>query len=265
MLLNAVIGISVIGILLIGVKDYIVEKRAAQIQNNIRIAIALTPTKPPITPVQTVQPIIVPCASQFFTFKPGALWNYQMISDTVSKDGKKKHIASNIVIKMTTVATGEATLEITSLTEKNSKTATIICRADGLYWNPLTLVSNIGNASGLLQMLDIKPILLITSSEDLLHKDYTWTSSLRADINLGFIKQSIEVPLTNKVISENTLRKSITVSSTANFGKSGLDFLVKGGNLKFVYELQKNNGIREASAEAKMAPFIDYNFTIKRR
>ena len=266
MVLNGIICFSIAGIIIIGINDLIVKKRVEAVQAII------TPTsvqQMPDQPVSTVQKNTelqnVVCESQFFTFKPNTGWNYELITDVVGKDGKKTHSISNINIKIVRVATGSASLAIKTPHEKNPKNTIIWCKADGLYWNPLSIASSAQSNISLMGMLDIKPILLIPSSEDLLQKDYVWTSTITAIINLGFLKQSLDLPLTNTVIAQNSVSKSITIQSSVDFEHSKFNLFGKSSSLKFFYELQNNSGITHASAEAKIAPFIDYQFSLKRR
>lgn len=259
MLLNAIIGISILGISIIGIKDYLTTKI---IKDNTQMISAI-PTQPVIS-VQPVQnsPVPAECVSDYFPFKQGKTWNYSLVSDTVNEKGKKVQTSQTISAKLAAVATGSATLQLQLSQEKNARTTKLLCYTDGIYLDPASLLTassdtGVNSTSGILNMLKLEPFLLLPSDANLLHQNSTWTSQIKAGINLGFFNQSFQLPLTSTVIEQNAVKKTITVQSVADFKKIGFDAIAKDSQLKIIYELQQNVGLKSATVEAKISTFID--------
>lgn len=268
-LLNSIIGVSLVGMIIIGIKDYLVNQKAQQI---VQLT-SLTPT-PNLTSTvaQNIPPADetgVVCENNYIQFKPNKTLRYTLTTNTTTAEGKKTHTVQTVSTTMNAIATGSAQFTISLQNQKAPLITKILCKSDGFYWSPSSLLSSTGDKTALNQIdvfkfLTLKPFLLLPTDLNMLIPGSTWSSVVGAQIRIGGISPSFNIPITNTVVSKDLTLKKVQIESHANFAKKSFGLLEKNAKLNMFYELEQGIGITSASMEAKIAGAINSSVSLKR-
>ncbi|OGK19651.1 hypothetical protein A3D80_01950 [Candidatus Roizmanbacteria bacterium RIFCSPHIGHO2_02_FULL_40_13b] len=220
-ILNAIIIVSLVGIVGISLHDRFFPKKEVVVQ-------APTITQAPVvveSAKSSQDTSTAPCQSDYFNFKKGSAWKYKLLVGDVTTS--------------TITATTSSSVTITTVFPKKEPVETVLtCRKTGVYGLPLALLPE----SPLQSILStISGSVLLISTNDTLKVNSSWESPIDINLKIPFISTDGV-----KVVStvEKQVGDTLTISSKLILGSipEGLSPIKNGKVIE--YQLQKNVGIK---------------------
>lgn len=225
-ILNYVIAISIIGISIISIKDYLTELNTKKI-----IEAKKTTYKQNIQPTNIPEKIKetkeIPCVNKFFSFKKGTSWDYKVSVDYKILNNKQ-NTTEYFTNKIVATSSSTITIETTYKDKKEKDTTIIYCKEDGLHNIPFPMLNKIST-------LLIPPDTLIT-------KGNFWNNYLT--INLPFkLPISISIPDIDLSLKNNVYKiidKTVEIYVDVGINTA---IPIKTTDRFFRYTLEEKKGI----------------------
>lgn len=172
-ILNAIILISLAGIILISVKDSLGDEDR----------FPPPPLPPQARPLSVSDPEI-PCVNKYFNFKKGTTWQYRM--STVMEASGQRQTSTDVLTNTISEASTSSVIITTQFNKQKESTKTrLVCKKNGVYGFPFPLTSNIDLTSFLQSVRLIPPY-------PQLEKGTSWQDN----ITVGETLQDISLPFT---------------------------------------------------------------------
>ncbi len=234
--LNIIIAISMVGMLIIVVKEKYypsaqptqaaVEESKAQ-ETHLDAASAVKPDAQ------------VPCKSAYFSFNPKSTWKYKLSTGELFTSSIAKTTDSSV------------TINSKFSTQKEPLTSTLTCKESGIYGLPFIPITSKSIPQSL-----VDSILLIPSTKELT-KGQTWTSNIDIGMQIPFLGDK---GITIKSTVEKVTDISATISSTLDLGSIPASMSPVGSGKILEYTLVKGIGI----SELKVTAGKGFNVTLAR-
>lgn len=172
--LNLIIFVSIIGIVILTVRDYFLVERS-NITKNKNIFIPTQPITP--SPTKDSNPKI-PCQNKFFNFKKGTIWQYKLISE-IELNKEKQTLDTFFTNKIIEASGSSIIIETQFKGEKEKAVSTLVCRKNGIYGFPFLLVPNsllesFPLLSQFINFIKSDESILLLPSEEKLKKGEEW-------------------------------------------------------------------------------------------
>ncbi|HLC94653.1 MAG TPA: hypothetical protein VJH96_03740 [Patescibacteria group bacterium] len=229
--LNRIIIVSIVGIFIFGVKDYLFKKKEI-------------PIAPSLSQIPTQKPIPsnpeVPCEHPYFSFKKGTTWKYQT-QVTATQEEKTSKIINNFSSTIEEASPSSVLIGTSIQGKKEKITTKLSCRKNGVYGLPFPLEvffdKTASEAAFLTSVIPSSSFLFLPSSEKLT-ENTTW------DENFTFATVHYETKGEKKVtINQDKTVTTLPITTDLVFTQDVLASFNEMTDDLFTYEIAKGVGI----------------------
>ena len=247
--LNFIIAVAVLG-LVIGIsRDYFFKDKTEEIPRNTQTQIpTLIPSKNPETQLTI-------CKNNYFNFKKGTTWKYELKSNNSTQ-----YFTTTIIQANPTYIVVETKFD----DKQKSSTSKIQCKKDGLYGLPfpifnfsssdsLTPTKQASQINSLTSFLKFDTDVRFLPTSDVLTRNNSWTTKIPLKLSLP-INLPIDITINNSV--KNVMKRQILNQGTKNTISISSEFDPKSlGQLGGVMGM---GGVKNTKEDNTKMKLLDY-------